>query len=280
MNSCPRIADLFAEYADSEIGIPATILMRTRENCGCVCCANTYSLKQVRYVIGLMKRERGELISGDGIKLELARLKLLAKRGMIDEWRRHQAAETRHAETAVFIWIRRQLTPLQVHILDQAHDELGAEEKQSTWFVSVSVLRPVMVPLAERDGQDEVKGPTPRCWAKLKNGHLCTNNREAGEARCRIHHDPKARPATWVTSDGAEMVHICEDGRTALVRGHRAKRRSVEDIGKDLPLYGFPFMGWRTVQRQLAGIYETLRSLPHIGLLLKDSDTAPRKRAA
>lgn len=277
MTTCPRIADLFSEYSDSDTGIPSSALRRTRDQCGCESCRETYSLKQVRYVIGLMRRPSSNLVSADGIKLELARLKLLAKRGQIDEWRRHQAAEDRHAETAIFIWMRRQLSPLQRHILDESNSDLGAEEHESTWFVSVSALRPMMVPLHEREGQDETR-VVFRCGATLKHGGFCWNQREAGEARCRVHHDPKARPATWVTSDGAEMLYICDDGRTAVVRGHKAKRLSVDDIGKQLPNYGFDAMSGRTVQRQLSSIYETLRSLPHIGLLLSLSSS--EKKAA
>lgn len=278
--ACALIAEIFAEYEGDRYGIPAAALRRTRERCGCPLCSHVFTLRQVRYVIELILRTEevgafvcsrpgcrcgsiGGVPSPEGFRLELARLNLLGKRA-VDEWKKHESSERWHIEFALVAWVKQRLSPLQLGILRLANTPIGFRVEE--WFVGLKALQPLNVPLGEADGID-AQGRALKCGARLKNGGSCTNGREAGEARCKRHHEEHSRPATWITPDGAELVRTSADGRSALVKGARALVRSPEEIGRDLPLLGLEPLNARQVQRQLAAIYETIRMLPHVGLL-------------
>ncbi len=258
--ACVAVAAVLEEYAGDEHGIPAALLRRTRERCGCAECAEVYTIGQVRLVIErMLEVEVAEPPSPEGFRLALARLGLLGKRA-IDEWRQHEISELQHIERALLTWVRARLSPLQLAIVRLTYDPIGW--KQDQWFVGLRELEPLMVPLGEDDGQD-ASGRALLCGAPLKSGGSCRNRREGGQARCKRHHDAHSRPATWVTKrEGAEMVHLTTDGRAALVRGRRAEHRNPDQVGAEVGLTG------RAVRSQLCAVYEVVRCLPHVGLLV------------
>ena len=257
--ACARIGELLAEYAEDRHGVPTSLLRRTRSQCGCADCSTVYSIAQVRHVIErMLAAECAEPPSPEGFRLALARLGLLGKRA-VDEWTRHELAEIQHAERALLAWVRGKLPPLQLCIVRLAYDPIGCELRE--WYVSLGQLEPLAVPLGEDDGENSA-GETLKCGAMLKSGGSCRNAREAGQPRCKRHYDANSRPATWITKrEGAELVQLTSDGRAARVKGRRALHRSPQQIGELLELRA------TDVTRLLTAAYETIRILPHVGLL-------------
>lgn len=254
--SCRQLADLFAD--DHGAWGPSAYLIRlTRERCSCDECRDGYSIRQVRTVLERMVRLQ---LSGDeppspqGFVLEAARLGLIGKKA-VDEWKRAEASERQHIERALVAMIKRRLTPGQWALVMLAFVPIGHEE--ATWIVESHRLEPLKVAIGDLDGP---------CAAPLKNGGACRNHRESGEARCKVHHSATMAPATYILKgDGAELVeHV--DERHAIVQGSRAIGRSMDQIAEALQEMGYP-LSPRAARKALEGVYETIRALPHVGML-------------
>lgn len=252
------MAELFADN-HGEWGPSAYLIRLTRERCRCKQCLVGFKISEVRAVLDRMVRMElagYEPPSPFGFVLDAARLNLIGKNA-IDEWKRHESAERVHGERALMALIKKRLTPGQWELVMLAFVPVGHED--ATWEIESHRLEPLKVAIGDVDGP---------CGAPLKNGGLCQNHRESSEARCKRHHDVTSAPATYILAgDGAELVeHV--DERHALVRGSRAIARSMDEIAEALQSMGFAISP-RGARRHLEAIYETIRVLPHVGLLLE-----------
>lgn len=264
---CARLEALLEEYTGEPL--PITEVRRTRQACGCDACSREYTTRQVRHVVDLMLQTDGDTNtpSPEGFRLELARYGLLGKRAL-DEWARYSASERRQIRRALLVWVKERLSPELRTVLRLAHEAVGAKDGVAR-YVPVGKLRRLGVPIEESDGQVDEHG-RPRvfaCGARLKNGRTCQRAREAGESRCKQHFDPRSRPHVWVTDEGETLVEICDDGRTALVRGAQAVKRDHAQIGRDMAAAGFAPLTERQVRRRISEAYALLRCMPEVGLL-------------